>query len=62
MKQTIEYLQEELRVLQEQSKDTNQKVSDLQNFVDELGARHDNQEAYTSKDSVQIMNPLFRRQ
>ena len=48
MKQTIEYLQDELRVLREQSKDTNQKVSDLQNFVDELGDRHDNQEAYAS--------------
>ena len=57
MKHTVEYLQEELRALREQSKDTKQKVSDLPIFFDELGDRHDNQEAYTSKDSLQIMTP-----
>ena len=45
MKQIIEKLQEERRVLRQQSKVTNQKVSDLENFVDELDDRHRDQEA-----------------
>ena len=42
MEQIIENLQEEVRVLPEQSKVTNQKARDLENFVDELDERlHD---------------------
>ena len=59
MEQIIENLQEEVRVLREQSKVTNQKARDLENFVDELDDRLRDYEAYTRKDSARIMNPPF---
>ena len=43
-------------MLREQRKNTNKKVKDLENFVDELDDRHLDQEANTSKIRVQIMN------
>ena len=44
-------------MLRQQNKVTNQKVRDLENFVDELDDRLRDQEAYTRKDSMRIMNP-----
>ena len=48
-----------MSVLRQQSKVTNQKDRDLKNLVDELDDRLRDQEAYTRKDSVRIMNPPF---
>ena len=59
MEQIIENLQEEVRVLRQQSNATKQKVRDLENFVDELDDRLRDQEAYARKDNVRIMSPTF---
>ena len=46
-------------MLRQQSKVTNQKVRDLENFVDELDDRLRDHEAHTRKDSVRFVNPPF---
>ena len=59
MEPIIGNLQEEVGVLRQQSKITNRKCGGSENIVDELADSLRDQDAFTRKDSVPIMNPPF---